>query len=123
MMPDPRLILEHSRFCPVQFRVKKIGSGRFDGLEWPDLMKKLFSTPVLSFVAGACAMACVILCWMQIHYSRQARAVRTTQRQLAEVQRHQALMSRLMNDLSAYSRTNDAILPLLRSVSLNPGQP
>lgn len=73
-------------------------------------------------LAGGCAMACVLLCLVQIHYSRQVRAIQATQRQLVEIQRHQAKMNRLAMDLAAYGRTNAAILPLLNSVGLNPTQ-
>ena len=92
-------------------------------LELRGPMKKLFSTPVLSFLAGACAMACVVLCWMQIQYTRQVREIQNTQRQWADIQRHQAMMNRLVVDLYAYSETNAAIRPLLESVGIPARQP
>ena len=86
-------------------------------------MSKLLSPSVLSLLVGAAAMACVILCLMHIHYSRQIRTIRGTQQQLAAVQQRQAMMQQLAADLYAYSRTNAAIKPLLDSVGIKPNQP
>jgi hypothetical protein len=86
-------------------------------------MSKLLSPSVLSLLGGAAAMACVILCLMHIHYSRQIRTIRGTQQQLAAVQQRQAMMQQLAADLYAYSRTNAAIKPLLDSVGIKPNQP
>ena len=86
-------------------------------------MNKLLSPSVLSLLVGASAMACVILCLMQIHYSRQIRAIQATQQQLATVQQRQAMMNQLAVDLYAYSRTNAAIKPLLDSVGIKPKKP
>lgn len=85
-------------------------------------MTKLLSTPVLSFVAGACAMACLVLCCMQIQYSRKVREIRDVQRQLLEIQQNRANLNRLAADLYVYSRTNTAIRPLLQSVGINANQ-
>jgi uncharacterized protein HemX len=86
-------------------------------------MNKLLSPSVLSLLVGACAMACVILCLMQIHYSRQIRAIQATQQQLAAVQKNELMMKQLAGDLYAYSRTNAAIKPLLDSVGIKPVKP
>ena len=86
-------------------------------------MNKLLSPSVLSLLVAAMAMACVILCLMQIHYSRQIRAIQGTQQQLASVQKRQAMMQQLAVDLYAYSQTNASIKPLLDSVGIKPTKP
>lgn len=86
-------------------------------------MNKLLSPPVLSMLVGASAMACVILCVMQIHYSRQARNIRETQQQFAAIQKNQAMMQQMAADLYTYSRTHPDIKPLLDSVGIKPIQP
>ncbi|MCU0771795.1 MAG: hypothetical protein MUE94_08525 [Verrucomicrobia bacterium] len=86
-------------------------------------MNKLLSPPVLSLLVGASAMASVILCVMQIHYSRQIRTLQGTQQQLVAVQQRQAMMQQLALDLYAYSKTNAAIRPLLDSVGIKPSKP
>ena len=86
-------------------------------------MNKLLSPSVLSWLVGAMAMACVILCLMQIRYSRQIRTIQGTQQQLVVVQKRQAMMQQLAVDLYAYSRTNAAIKPLLDSVGIKPTKP
>jgi len=92
-------------------------------LQFRHVMNKLLSPSVLSLLVGASAMACVILCLMQIHYTRQIRDVRATQQQLAAIQKNRATMQQLATDLYAYSRTNPSIKPLLDSVGIKPTQP
>ena len=82
-------------------------------------MKKRSSTTMLSLLAGLTALASVVLCLAQIHYSRQLRA---TQAQLLQVNKNRNLMNRLASDLYSYSKTNSAIKPLLDSVGLQPVQ-
>ena len=69
------------------------------------------------------ALASVVLCVMQIHYSRQIRIIQGTQQQLATIQQRQAMIQQLAADLYAYSQTNTAIKPLLDAAGIKPKQP
>ena len=86
-------------------------------------MKKILSPGVLSFLVGASAMACVILCIMHIQYSRRIRNIQGAQVQYQAIKRNQLLMSNLASELYVYSRTNAAITPLLNSVGFKPVKP
>jgi uncharacterized protein HemX len=86
-------------------------------------MNKLLSPSVLSLLVGASALTSVILCVMQIQYSRQIRTIQSLQQQLAMVQQRQLMMQQLAADLYTYSKTNAAIKPLLDSAGIKPAKP
>ncbi len=86
-------------------------------------MNKILSPSVLSLLVGASAMTSVVLCVMQIQYSRQIRTIQGLQQQLAVVQQRQLMMQQLATDLYAYSKTNAAIRPLLDAAGIKPAKP
>lgn len=93
------------------------------GLEWPHFMNKILSPGILSFLVGASAMACVILCLMHIQYSRRIRSIHGTQMQLQAIQRNQQMINALASELYAYGKTNAAMMPLLNSVGFKVNKP
>ena len=92
-------------------------------LEWRLNMNKILSPGILSFLVGASAMACVILCLLHIQYSRRIRSIHGTQMQMQAIQQNQAVMNQLANELYIYSKTNASITPLLNAVGYKTAKP
>jgi len=86
-------------------------------------MSKPISPSLLSFLTVVGAMACVILCVLEVHYTRQLRELRRLQQNAVVVKQRQEIMNQLAADLYAYSQTNAAIRPILNSAGIKTRQP
>lgn len=80
-------------------------------------MKKSFSSTILWFLVGASALISVWLCYTQIKYTREIRAL---QRQVLVVNQENNRLKGLLTDLVAYSKTSPDIEPLLRPFLAQP---
>ena len=82
-------------------------------------MKKSPLTTILLGVLTLSALASVVLCWLYISNTRE---LRTIQAQAAQINSNRALINSLVNDTMEYSKTHQAIEPLLESFRLKPGK-
>ena len=82
-------------------------------------MKNSPLTTILLGVLTLSALASVVLCWL---YISNTRALRTLQAQAAQINNNRAVINALAADTVEYSKTHQAIEPLLESVGLKPGK-
>lgn len=80
------------------------------------------NTPLIAILLGVLtlsALASVVLCWLYISNTRE---LRTLQAQAAQINNNRALINALANDAMEYSKTHQAMEPILESVGLKPGK-
>ena len=82
-------------------------------------MKNTPLTTILLGVLTLSALASIVLCWLYISNTRE---LRTLQTQAAQINSNRALINALANDVVEYSKTHQAIEPVLESVGLKPGK-
>jgi hypothetical protein len=80
-------------------------------------MKNTPLTTILLGVLTLSALASIVLCWLYISNTRE---LRTLQAQAAQINGNRALINALVNDTVEYSKTHQAIEPILESVGLKP---
>ena len=76
-------------------------------------MKTSPLTTILLGVLTLSALASVVLCWLYISSTRELRSLQT---QAAQINNNRALINALANDAVEYSKTHQAIEPILQSL-------
>lgn len=79
-------------------------------------MNKSPLTTILTAALGLSAFASLILCYLNIQYIHQARAMR---QQVMKITVERNLVLALGNDVVEYSKKNPAILPVLQSAGIS----
>ena len=82
-------------------------------------MKNSPLTTILLGVLTLSALASVVLCWLYISNTRELRSLQT---QAAQINNNRALINALASDTVEYSKTHQAMEPILESVGLKPGK-
>ena len=82
-------------------------------------MKNTPLTTILLGVLTLSALASIVLCWLYISNTRE---LRTLQAQAAQINNNRALINALANDVMEYSKTHQAIEPILESFGMKPGK-
>ncbi len=81
-----------------------------------DMKNNALATVLLAVLAFS-ALGSVILCYMNIKYSREFRSL---QIQVNQLNNNRNIMSALANDALEYSKKNPAIDPILEAAGIKP---
>jgi hypothetical protein len=82
-------------------------------------MKDTPLTAILLGVLTLSALASIVLCWLYISNTRE---LRTLQARVAAINSNRALITALASDTVEYSKTHQAIEPILESFRLIPSK-
>ena len=66
------------------------------------------------------AVASVVLCWLQIGYTRELRLAVGIQAQMQQITQRQMVTTALCNELAEYGKKNPAIMPVLQPLMAKP---
>jgi hypothetical protein len=82
-------------------------------------MKNTPLTTILLGVLTLSALLSIVFCWKYIVDTRELRGL---QAQAAQINNNRALINALANDVMEYSKTHQAIEPILESFNMKPGK-